>query len=472
MADKHKNVVTEIVGHGMCDGCGVCTGICPSGALMMKFNGFGEYTAVESGSKCSENCRMCLMVCPFSDCSENEDVSAKELFVCVVGIRNRPETGFYLDSFSGYSMTDGHRANGASGGLATWMLETLLKTGEVDHIACVSRTKEPDRLFKFAMCSDPEKVRACSKSCYYPAGVCRIIEEILANEGHYAITGLPCVIRALRSAIRLNKKLRERIKFLLGLVCGQGKSKFFAEYLCSLAGGDPARLKEVVFRKKDALRCAADYGAKLVWQDRNQCNNREAVVFWSEGMGEAWVRRYFTLNSCDYCDDLFAELADATFMDAWLPEYIADPGGTNFVIVRNPKLIEIFHKGMQAKRIKLDNIDIQSVIRSQRSALDVKKKKIAYRLALAAKLGQNVHGNRAVLPKKVGFFELVRIYIQRQITRKSRIAFKKQKVAGPGLKVFRLKIGPWIVLARIEQKIERLWDKIKRFFIYSYRVSA
>lgn len=32
-------------------------------------------------------------------------------------------------------------------------------------------------------------------------------------------------------------------------------------------------------------------------------------------------------RACNYCDDVFAECADVTCMDAWLPEYSQDHRG-------------------------------------------------------------------------------------------------------------------------------------------------
>jgi ferredoxin len=123
----NKNVCTEVVAHNLCIGCGVCAGICPRGNLRIDFNQYGEYNALETGKGCSEKCDLCLKVCPFYDHGENEDTIGKRLFADIPKINHKPETGYYLDTFVGYSNIDDHRGNGASGGLATWTLETLLR---------------------------------------------------------------------------------------------------------------------------------------------------------------------------------------------------------------------------------------------------------------------------------------------------------------------------------------------------------
>ena len=247
----HKNVCTEVVGKNLCIGCGICASICPHENLKIEFNKFGEYNAFETGNICDEKCHLCLDVCPFYNNKDNEDVLGKKLFAETPGIKHTPETGYYIDAFVGYSSVKSHRENGASGGLATWTLEKLLTDNLVDHVACVSPNNDFEKLFKFKICNTTREVRECSRSCYYPVETSEFIKHILQHEGRYAIIGLPCVCKAVRLATQVNPKLKSRIKFVLGLVCGQMKSKFFAEYICALGGGDPHSLNGITFRIKD-----------------------------------------------------------------------------------------------------------------------------------------------------------------------------------------------------------------------------
>lgn len=50
-----------------------------------------------------------------------------------------PETGYYLDSYVGYS--NEFRQSSASGGMATWLLTRLLKEGIVDYVVCPTPRK-------------------------------------------------------------------------------------------------------------------------------------------------------------------------------------------------------------------------------------------------------------------------------------------------------------------------------------------
>lgn len=375
------NVISRVVELNLCSGCGLCVSVCPKKNIKMDFNIHGEYVPFVVGDLCSDKCAICLDVCPFYDNGENEDTLGKRLFSDIPSIKHSPKTGYYLDSFVGYSNQNSHRENGASGGLATWTLEKLFIDNLVDQVVCVSPNDDPEKLFKFKICNTSEEVRDCSRSCYYPVETSEVIKHILSHDGRYAIIGLPCICKAIRLAIQVSPKLKRRIKFVLGLVCGQTKSKFFAEYICSLGGGDPHNLQKVTFRIKDTNRPASDFGLKFI-SDNEQGSRQEGVVYRTDGMDKIWCNRYFTPNACNFCDDVFAECADAAFMDAWLPKYFLDYRGHTIALVRDSQILNLFTNAEKKEEMFLDRLDISDVIASQRDVLISKRVDIGERLRL------------------------------------------------------------------------------------------
>jgi coenzyme F420-reducing hydrogenase beta subunit len=388
-----KNVWSEVVANNLCIGCGVCAALCPKKNLEIRFNEYGEYNAFEKDIQCAEGCSLCLKVCPFYDNGENEDTIGKKLFAETFGIHHRLETGYYLESYVGYSKVNGHRENGASGGLATWTLETLLRENLVDYAACVSSNKAPNKLFKFVICKTQEEVRACSRSCYYPVETSEVLEYILEHEGRYAIIGLPCVCKAIRLAMQVQPKLQQRVKFLLGLTCGQGKSKFFAEYACALGGGNPRNMNEIEFRVKNPKRPANEYVVRFVSDSGSGTERCEAVQISDSGFGN----RYFTPSACNFCTDTFSELADATFMDAWLHDYSKDYQGHNIVIVRNKTLCDLIEQGRKNGQLAVDDLSIKKVIKSQKKLLYSKRNFTPERCRLVAQAGYKVPKTRPAL---------------------------------------------------------------------------
>lgn len=390
---SETNVCTEIVAYDLCSGCGACAAVCPKQTLDIQWNPYGEYNAVDQHGRCLARCGLCLQVCPFAPVVENEDSLGKKLLAEIPNIQHRPETGFYLQAFVGYSDMHDHRLNSSSGGLATWVLEILLQNNLVDHAICVASSKDKDKLFQFTVCTTPEQVRACAKSSYYPVELSAVLRHVMIQEGSYALVGLPCAIKAIRLAMQKLPVLKQRIKYLLGLICGQQKGKFFSEYVMALKGADPRRLSALRFREKDPKRPVTDYGLRYEC-DTGCGQNAVGRVFWSEGMGRAWLARYFTLNACNYCDDLFAELADASFMDAWLPEYDDDWRGTSIVLTRNPALNSLIKQGQEKQEVVMEPMAIERVIQSQAGALSVKRAGLAKRLSWAVRRDRTVPSKR------------------------------------------------------------------------------
>lgn len=365
-----SSVMNSVVERDLCIGCGLCAALCPQDALSMQWNRYGEYNPV-AVSPCTTECGLCLKVCPFATSGENEDTIGERIYGAVPGVQHRSETGYYLASYAGYS--EKHRPTSASGGMATWLLEALLTEGVVDHVICVAPTGDPERLFTFQVFDTPEDVRTGAGSAYYPAELSRVIRQVLEVPGRYAITGLPCFIKAIRLAQQRNKKLRERIVVTIGLTCGQLKSRHFTDYIAALAGvrGEVTRVR---YRGK-----SPDHPASNFYFSFTAADGEERRIFWNEGISEAWGNRWFTPAACSYCDDVFAECADVTCMDAWLPEYSRDSRGTSLVLVRSPAVREMLERG---RGVRLDSIPVEQVIQSQGGVVVVKRRHLAYRLYL------------------------------------------------------------------------------------------
>ena len=243
--------------------------------------------------------------------------------------------------------------------MVTWLLEKLLDNNNVDAVISVIPNNNPNKLFKYSILNTKEEVRKAAGSVYYPVELSEVIEYILNNEQRFAIVGLPCFIKALRLMMNNNYKLKNRVKVLIGLVCGQQKNKKYTDYLIKKSGlrGNPNR---VYYRVKN--KEAAD---NYFFYCKNNSQQGKKLS-WKKDVSSIWSGRFFTINACNYCDDIFSELADIVFMDAWLPKYSKDPKGTNLVIVRSPLINNILQDGLLVKELFLQKINKDKVINSQR----------------------------------------------------------------------------------------------------------
>jgi len=361
---------------GLCSACGVCAGVCPPGALKMVADGQGSYRPALADPAACTSCGLCARVCPFGD-GPDEDELGRDVYANVAGIAHTPETGYHLASVVGGLADDDRRLSRTSGGLATWVLAALLEKGWVDRVVCVRPGPGPGRYFEFAAFSRPEEVWGASRSSYYPVEISACLREMVASDLRYAVIGLPCLVKGLRRAQKHVPKLRRNIAFVLGLACSQQCTKWLAEYLIRKAGATPRDVERIDFR----------------WKEPNQPAHRYSFAAWVRGEAEprrlpntrgfwaAWSRGYFTEHACRFCDDLFAELADMTFMDAWLPGAIADPRGTSIALARDPRTAELLQAGAAAGELDVRPIGVDQVIRSQVYRLVQKRDQLAGRLS-------------------------------------------------------------------------------------------
>jgi coenzyme F420-reducing hydrogenase beta subunit len=317
--------------------------------------------------------------------------------------------GYYASAYVGYS--EQHRLRSASGGLLTWVLERLLEQKEVDGICCVGPDAQSPTLFSYRICRTVAELRECSGSCYQPVHLADVLREIKQTEGRYAIVALPCTAKALRMAMKLNAKLRRRIRFILGLACGGLRSRHFVDYISQrfMNLDSPVALK---FRAK-----RPDTKAQPRFAFSYQSSNGEIFekeVSFQDGIGRVYQSHHFLLEACNFCDDMFAECADASFLDAWLPEYEHDWRGDTIVLIRDPFFQKIITQGIEAATIAAHPISPEQVKRSQNSGLRGRRGHNAFHVAQAASLGGSPPPFRPAAPK---FSNRLSAWLERRIHR-------------------------------------------------------
>jgi coenzyme F420 hydrogenase subunit beta len=369
--------IEGVVASGLCIGCGGCAAKSISnGKLEMQVSIEGIYEPVLLDATLTENeSQRAIAVCPFNPKPApdrlNEDVIAK-LFWGESSSHNE-YIGLYKRLYAGYSVKERERAS--SGGLATWILKKLLNKGIVDGVLCVEGDNSNG--FKYAHVNNVEDIGLASKTKYYPVTLTEVIDFIDASDSRFAITGVPCFIKAIRLRQMQDSNFSEKIKFTVGIFCGGYKTKGFTEYLIQKSGGTLDDNYEIDYRKKSVSGVSSDYSFSI--KSLHEKNDKSIKM---SAVGDMWGTGLFKPNACDFCDDMASELSDISLGDAWIEPYNRDPNGTNVVVTRSSLADEMVRESIENGELILDEITEEQVCLSQKGNITHRRKGLAHRLSL------------------------------------------------------------------------------------------
>jgi coenzyme F420-reducing hydrogenase beta subunit len=414
--------IKQIVDGGYCIGCGGCAYVAPD-AVKMEFDRYGMLQPEVAAELDEGNAVAILKVCPFSDDGANEDELAARLFP---DAKQDARLGRYTGLYAGYVAEGGFRARGSSGGMVSWLLSELLAKGVVDKVLHVAPTAATSgRLFAYTVSSSVEEVQRGAKSKYYPIELSEVLNRVRAEKGRYVLVGVPCFIKAVRRLALIDPVIEERIVFYVGLVCGHLKSKAFADCFAWQAGIAPGWLEAVDFRVKLPGRRSSDYGVQVTGAGKT------VVRPVSELFGSNWGYGFFKYSACEYCDDIFAETADFSVGDAWLPEYTQDGGGNSILVVRSEMLDQMIQEGSRAGRLNINECSADKAAESQAGGLRHRRDGLSYRLFLKAQQGVWAPRKRVCASSKSMSDSRRKIYVLReQLRQRSHECWEKSVQSG------------------------------------------
>ncbi|MDR3110814.1 MAG: Coenzyme F420 hydrogenase/dehydrogenase, beta subunit C-terminal domain [Planctomycetaceae bacterium] len=386
----HETVIEKIVQNDYCCCCGLCSACCPKQRLSVNESEYGEfYPTAATEILCSDKCRICLNVCPFSpDTADDESTLAKKRFGNNAAFSHDEALGYVHRTFVGAVADDTERRAAPSGGITTALLCRLLRENRIDA-AVIARPTDNREWFHRHIATTPEEIRNSRGSVYHVLQNDGFLREILDGENRrYAVVATPCAAKAIRLAQQMFPKLAERIRFVFGLTCGGCNTLHVPDLLGVMLGNNNAGLR---YRSKEQAKNALDFAVST----RRESSPRIRLL----GLfGFLWINRIGRLTSCLYCNDVFAETADATFMDAWLEKYIPEPRGTNLVISRNVELTETLEAMFRDGELVGSPIAPDEVRRSQEELFQERRTQSRIFATLAAETNTNSPKCRRNLP--------------------------------------------------------------------------
>lgn len=336
-----KNRGVYFLSKDLCTRCGSCIGVCAKGALERNIDAYPEIDE----AACRE-CGLCEKVCP------GYGISYYKMYRQTFGVSGMgvDYLGHFKAAFVAASTNEKVRSESSSGGLVTELLLFLLDCKRIDG-AIVTKMDEtnPSRTKTFIARTAREVLQA-RQSKYTISSTNIALSEVMKNPGRYAYVGLPCQIQGLRQWTHFNKKISQRIKYVIGLFCLTSLETNTIDELCRVNQLNLSQLKDFQFR--EGLWPGNIYAVMRGYskQKLHYSNFKDGAI--------NYLTKMYPPKRCQLCTDGTAEFADIAVADSWmLNQYgkFAYPA-TTMVMARSIHGQKLIQEANQHNRIHLTKI--------------------------------------------------------------------------------------------------------------------
>ena len=366
----------QIVENDLCHRCGSCVGICPTEVLGLDQ---ADYPVVKNMSACTD-CDLCVKVCP------GDEFNYPEFYKKTYGVEpdNHDVYGHFENGYISHSTDDDIRARATSGGFVTGFLAYLIESGYIDGAMVVVPDEKVPWKGVPKIARTREELISAMKSKYSIVGTNSIFTEMRDTPGKYAMVVLPCQMHGVLKAMELDKRLRERIVFTIGLLChasleNEGLSDAYDHY----ASHRPELADKV---KKFYFRVGKHPGSSFVEFEDGE---RDFLFFpkkknYHPDMIEMAnvLYRLYTPKRCITCFDSHVEFADMAVGDPWMPlpvDGVNFHDGYTYVVTRNKEADRLMEAAVAAGHLKSIKIDKKAAKLCNR-AMGTEKRHRAFRI--------------------------------------------------------------------------------------------
>jgi len=341
-----KGTIQQVVEDGMCTGCGVCAGICPTEAIGFMWDKYGDYVAYVDEKRCRD-CGLCVQVCPGKEINFNQFAQFQDNFA---------QDGYSLKQGVGFCKgiklvrtTDKQALErGTSGGGVRIVAEYLVQNKLVEGAIMITNNHETTSFpfyAKPAILYDAESIKYNKvHSRYCPAPLGKVLRKVDKNK-KYVFIGLPCHVHALRKLQVTDKQWKGVVPYVLGLLCAGTPTMKGNKYLFKVNGVDITKIRRVDYR--DGEFPGAVYG---FMEDGKKVKVKSAG-YYAPGtslsksiIGEVFMSSFFYRRRCLSCLDFFCSFSDLAFGDPWLERYRKEKEGASLVFIRSNVGKKVFDK--------------------------------------------------------------------------------------------------------------------------------
>lgn len=354
-----KNVEYDVVKKGLCTSCGMCNSVCNKDAICFIY-GKERNTPRIDVTKCVD-CGLCYKVCPGKGILLNELSSA--YFSNEQNVSVNFYAGHYLHAYIGHSSDENIRYHAATGGMVSQFLIYLLKYGIIDGAVVVRYKKDNPFEPEPFIATTEEEIWESRSSKYVVVSMDKVANEILhLGKRRLIVVGLPCHIQGWRLLTKQSKRIKDSIIGYFAIYCSVNKTKHSLDYYPIRYKVDKSKVSYFVFRDDGCM-------GYMKFMDK-EGKNLKKIPYLDYWFG---THSFFVNPRCSLCIDQLGELADISFGDIHMKPYSEDIIGTNSMIVRSAYWGQLLNDCHKEGYVSLENIDINTLIKSQSYVKSFKK---------------------------------------------------------------------------------------------------
>ena len=265
----------------------------------------------------------------------------------------------------------------------TQLLIRALEKGVIDGALVVRMSKDRPLRPELIIAKKKEEIIDAAKSKYCPVPMNAILGELIAQNGKFAVVGLPCHIHGIRLAEKYVKGLKEKIVLHVGLFCSHTVDFAGTELL----------LRRLGIPEKNVAKLSYRGGGWPGLMSVSLKDGRKTQIEFNRGWNAYWnvfSPFLFTPMRCMKCPDQSNEFCDISFGDAWLKEFARTEVGMSMIITRTHAAETLLRELVANGSVSVKKITSERVKRSQAFSLNFKKETLSGRLSFLKKLGENV----------------------------------------------------------------------------------
>lgn len=304
LATEEKTVYNFKITNTCC-GCGACSIICPTNAIVIKRDEKGFLKSFINQDICI-SCSQCKTVCPFCD---NKDIDI-----------DKDKHNLYM-----LKSLDKKTLNTSASGGAAYEIAKAFSLEGYEIVGCIYDNGKREAVHKLAKAGDLDSLDAFKGSKYLQSNTKDVFNDVYKNANKAVIFGTPCQIAGID--LLLKSKNKREDYFLVDLIChGVPSQNLWTKYLKEGSKRyGYGKTPDVIFRDKS--KGWRDKFIKIEGDNKTYVSNEKKDLFY-----RFFLLRHINMEACYECKFRTSSAADIRIGDYWGPRYKDDKEGVSMVI--------------------------------------------------------------------------------------------------------------------------------------------